>query len=778
MKKLSRKSVLAGYTYFGWMPYAKPIGKRLFGSLFEQLSATRTVTAGTCAPADRGPSPYWAPESSAGVSAPSTEKPAEHAYVLYRIIGNDLEPRHRKGQALANLQFILDNEPPLENCEKRFVVNRLVDREQEASIIRLLESSGYCFQHLKFNPGEYAQICWDIEGVPAEFAPFTQSFYQLTESEKHRVIMRVYRHKNNYVMNNNGARNSALAEGRMLAQWVLPWDGNCFVTERAWREILEGTSSHCAYPYHIVPMARILDNTSLLRPGFRPNAEEEPQIIFRSDARESFDPDFFYGRRPKVELLWRLGVPGPWDRWRMEPWDLPCPPFSPEAGAFKYSGWVARLFSGQPELEKNSGAAHQALVDRGLARNVAIESLLKKLDDSLQRTTAAPGSTVYLRCPDGTPAASASGAHVGPLIKKLEELAENAMTRGPFSVIDKTTLPPSRNRNDYWHPAPYYWPHPLRLPFLPYVHRDGMRVPGTKLYEPLSDRFDRTRLQRLFDDTYVLVLAYKCVGTDSYAQHARLLVSRWFVETESAMTPHLKYAQVRRGHDGNRGSRSGIIEMKDMYFFLDAVRILIDERVLSSSEQSAFADWLDQYLGWLLASDQGKGERAARNNHGTYFDLQVASIANFLGRTSLVRDTLRDSRFRLSTQFEPDGSQPEELRRTLTAHYCCFNLQGWIHLAELAECCGEDLWGFRGPSGQGIERGMEWLSQYFEKPWPFQQIMDFDDDRFLPIAYAYDTKYVRGFTEQRNVRELQASKPLFHPHDGIHPFWQLKYAAL
>ena len=37
------------------------------------------------------------------------------------------------------------------------------------------------------------------------------------------------------------------------------------------------------------------------------------------------------------------------------------------------------------------------------------------------------------------------------------------------------------------------------------------------------------------------------------------------------MTPHLSYAQVRMGHDGNAGSKSGIIEMKDLYYYLDAV---------------------------------------------------------------------------------------------------------------------------------------------------------------------------------------------------------------
>src|SRR5690606_6324998 len=60
-------------------------------------------------------------------------------FVLYRIIGNDLYPRHKKGQSRENLQFILENEPQLDGCEKRWVVNRIIDKDEERAIIELLK---------------------------------------------------------------------------------------------------------------------------------------------------------------------------------------------------------------------------------------------------------------------------------------------------------------------------------------------------------------------------------------------------------------------------------------------------------------------------------------------------------------------------------------------------------------------------------------------------------------------------------------------------------------
>ena len=56
-------------------------------------------------------------------------------FMLVRIIGNDLEPRHRKGQSFDNALFILNNEPACEGCEKFWIVNRIVDADEEARII-------------------------------------------------------------------------------------------------------------------------------------------------------------------------------------------------------------------------------------------------------------------------------------------------------------------------------------------------------------------------------------------------------------------------------------------------------------------------------------------------------------------------------------------------------------------------------------------------------------------------------------------------------------------
>ncbi|GAB4065409.1 alginate lyase family protein [Ancylobacter sonchi] len=354
----------------------------------------------------------------------------------------------------------------------------------------------------------------------------------------------------------------------------------------------------------------------------------------------------------------------------------------------------------------------------------------------------------------------------------LVAAADEALTRGPYSVLDKTTLPPSGNAHDYFHPAPYFWPNPATPNGLPYVMRDGVRIPGTVMYEPESERYDRTRLQRVFDDTRVLCLAWRETGERRYLDHARAILVRFFIEPDTRMTRHLKYAQVRMGHNKNMGSPTGLIETKDLYFYLKAVLVLTRSGVLSSREIHEFRAWLTSYLNWLLKSKQGVAECRARNNHGIYYDLQVAAIAAVSGNAIALRAALSRAVERIPQHFAIDGSQPHELLRETSQHYCCFNLQGWIHVAEIGKRYGLDLWRYRAPNGASLAGAVRWLMELSGKDWSYRQIDAFDRARYLPIWFAAVENGIE-LAPIASQAEKRAAKAVFHPHDGIKPFWQM-----
>jgi hypothetical protein len=695
-----------------------------------------------------------------------------NTFALYRIIGNSLFPRHDSGQSLTNLRFILDHEEELSHCEKRWVVNRIVNPAEETAIISLLQGRGQNFIHLPFDSSTYSEIPFNFNIFPQLDFFFSKEYFSLPEKERTLADAQLRRLKNLYVMHNNGARNRALEDGRARARWVLPFDGNCFFTPQAWSELVAEVGAKPHLKYFAVPMARITSNDALLHPDFSSPATEEPQLLFRCDAMESFDESHPYGRRPKVELFWRLGIPGTWERWSDLPWDLPRAGRSTEATQFGYAGWVARLSSGQADLEQSSLKSFR---DRGVARSHSIIATLDRLDASTIAAHLSTSSLVFyseLALAEVSEHYAQQGGNLLALARLAVSKAEAALSRPPSPVTHKTTLPPSGDPHDYWHPAPYWWPDPSAPDGLPYIWKDGQRVPGTRLHEPGSERYDRSRLQDLFDDSISLAIAWQITGREELALHAVSLLHSWFVDPATRMNPHLRYAQVRRGHNNDEGSNSGIIESKDFYFFLDALRLLRDGGFIGDSDMAAIDGWLRSFLHWLLDSSQGRIEVTKLNNHGIVYDLQVGAIAAYLGDCTLLAEVVRRAQGRILHHFDPHGAQPHELARTESAHYCTFNLQSWLNLADLLSHCGKDLWGFEGRDGRSLARAADWLLGHFpDRKWNHQQLSAFNWGRMLPIAASLPHDH--AVTHQEVLTSMPELPACFHPHDGIRPYWML-----
>ncbi|MCF2152071.1 alginate lyase family protein [Desmonostoc muscorum LEGE 12446] len=303
----------------------------------------------------------------------------DNTFVLYRILGNDLSPRHKKGQTLENTEFILKYEPFLIKCNKRWVVNRIVDSEYEKAILKLLNKYNQKYIHIPFIQEEYTRIDFDFQGF-FEFKFHDKQYIKTLNFDQRKLENYLYRYKILYVMNNNKARNIALCEGRTLAKWVLPWDGNCFLTKNAWAKIVDDVESFENNKYFIVPMSRVLNNELLLDLNFNQNPTEEPQIIFRRDAKEEFDENRWYSNRPKAELLSRLSVPGVWNQWGLQPWEKEKKQLLSKSEQFHFTGWVARLFSGVSECE-------QDVSKRVEIRFYAIKEFLNDLDEQIVSQT-------------------------------------------------------------------------------------------------------------------------------------------------------------------------------------------------------------------------------------------------------------------------------------------------------------------------------------------------------------------------------------------------------
>jgi hypothetical protein len=129
---------------------------------------------------------------------------------------------------------------------------------------------------------------------------------------------------------------------------------------------------------------------------------------------------------------------------------------------------------------------------------------------------------------------------------------------------------------------------------------------------------------------------------------------------------------------------------------------------------------------WLATSPQGKMEGSAKNNHGTWYDAQLADFALFARRELLAKGVLsKVGSARVAPQFAADGSQPQELARTRSYHYSAFNLLAFAILGDLGPVAGVDIWH---GSGSGIRAGIDLLLPYVNgaKPWPYPDIDTLD----------------------------------------------------
>ncbi len=305
-----------------------------------------------------------------------------------------------------------------------------------------------------------------------------------------------------------------------------------------------------------------------------------------------------------------------------------------------------------------------------------------------------------------------------PAYRALIEKADGALREGPFSVMDKKRTPPSGDKHDYLSMGPYWWPDPSKPDGLPYMRKDGEVNPETR-----GDYVDRTAASKLFSNVENLGWAYYFSGEEKYAEKALELLETWFINPETRMNPNLEYAQGIPGRTEGRGI--GIIDWSGINRLISPIQILEAGGILKGETKKQLFAWFEEYLNWLLTSKNGIDEDEYFNNHGTWYDVQTVGIELMLGKTEMAIQRLENSKTkRIASQIEPDGSQPHELARTKSMGYSTMNLRGFIHLANLGENVGVDLWDYKSEDGRSIHKALEFLLPYVQgkKEWTYQQL--------------------------------------------------------
>jgi len=306
---------------------------------------------------------------------------------------------------------------------------------------------------------------------------------------------------------------------------------------------------------------------------------------------------------------------------------------------------------------------------------------------------------------------------VAAAYRDLIAAADRALKTKPASVMDKRSIPVSGDRHDYVSLARYWWPDPAR-PKGAYVRRDGQTNPEIE-----TNRFDRTALSRMARESDTLALAYHYSGDARYAARAAAGIRAWFLDPATAMNPNMNYAQAVPGV--SEGRPEGVLDGASFIAVIDAVGLIAPSGALTPAEIAALEGWFSRYVDWMRTSANGKGEAKAGNNHGIWYDAQLARFALFARRPEVARAVVAGfPKARIEKQVDISGALPAELTRTRSFHYSLYTLEAAYTLADSAACLGVDVYGYQGAKGRSLRKATDYLAAYRGRAadWPYKEM--------------------------------------------------------
>lgn len=286
------------------------------------------------------------------------------------------------------------------------------------------------------------------------------------------------------------------------------------------------------------------------------------------------------------------------------------------------------------------------------------------------------------------------------LLKKADELLD---VENP-TVINKKVMPPTKNKNDYLSVSRYWWPDTTKADGLPWIRKDGETNPDTQ-----TDAVDRKRLGRMSGYAQTLSLAYFFSEDEKYAKKGISIVKTWFLNRETRMNPHLQFSQSVPGNPKSR--RSGILDGRDIPVkVLDGVTLLSKSKNWSDEDDVKFNKWLFDYEMWLTISPTGIKGAEQENNHGSWYNYQVAALAYYNGNIELLKKAIDRTKELLDIQLDENGGQTHELKRTRSFFYSCFTLDAVTRIAIVAEKAGMPFWNYSSAdNGKGISKALDFL---------------------------------------------------------------------
>jgi hypothetical protein len=329
----------------------------------------------------------------------------------------------------------------------------------------------------------------------------------------------------------------------------------------------------------------------------------------------------------------------------------------------------------------------------------------------------------------------ARGNAHSPAYAKLLATAGKIMTEAPAKVTDGD-MPPTGDAHDFYAIGKFSWPNPDTPDGMPYVRGDGKYNA-----EAFGDRYDLTRLQNTVSNINTLTLAWFYTRDEKYAAKAAELLNVWFIDPATRMNPNMNCASALPGV--YNGMPLGIIFTIGLIEMTDHVQILRLSKSWGKRADDALKKWFAEYRTWLATSKFGLEEKAATNNHGTWYSAQILAYTLFIGDRDGVANEFEQAKAKIALQIEPDGQLPREQNRVEGFHYFLFGLKGFNVLANGLERFGYDLWSYATADGRSIRRAYQYIAPYITggKKWETSGKLEFNPAEQITMLKQASARY-------------------------------------
>lgn len=333
----------------------------------------------------------------------------------------------------------------------------------------------------------------------------------------------------------------------------------------------------------------------------------------------------------------------------------------------------------------------------------------------------------------------------------LMQLGEDILGLEILTVLDKIRIAPSGDKRDYVSFGTYWWPNPDTPEGLPYVVRDGE-------FNPEGFEYDKYNMKKTLYSGWLAGLIGLITEDERYIKRFQEVIKKWFIDEESGMNPHLKYAQFIPGIC--EGRDIGLIDTATILPFLLNIYTLFSEKGWVERETDReFREWTRRYLEWILESPHGAGENEKVNNHGTWHDIQVTALAEFCNLRDLAEKQFLRGVERFESQIDHEGKQVFEITRTRSLNYSVMGLRGQMDLLLLGEKIGKECW-----NDERIRRGCEWILPYItgEREWEYQQITAVDEEiGIYPVYLMREKLKIESSSNMRSDKNSGIASLLF-----------------